>query len=240
MTALADTPLVPAAATPATSDAPAPKAERGSRPLAVATVAAPLLLAGGVLAHPDDTRGVEHTLSTIGGDASLAWTVTHLVEPFAWVLLGITLLLTLPRMAGRRGGALLRTAGVLSAVGYSAVGFIVYAHGETFRFMAATDVEPSVYGPLFEQYEQAMPLAALPSLLGRLGLLLAIIGLLRARTVPVWAALLLVPTVVLMGSAGFLPLALGIALFFGPLVVGLAVCARRVARTGGPALGNRS
>lgn len=237
MTALADTPLAPTAAA---SGTPAPSTERGSRPLAVATVAAPLLLAGGVIAHPDDTRGVEHTLSTIGGDASLAWTVTHLVEPFAWVLFGITLLLTLPRMAGARGGTLLKVAGVLSAIGYSAVGFIVYAHGETFRFMAATDVEPSVYGPLFEQFEQGMPLAALPSLLGRLGLLLAVIGLVRARTVPIWAALLLVPNVVLMGSVGLLPLALGIALFFGPLVVGLAVCARRVARTGGPALGGQA
>jgi hypothetical protein len=137
-----------------------------------------------VAVHPDDTHGVEHTLEAIGGDASFAWTFTHLVEPYAWALFGVALLLVLPRMAGAKGGRFLQVGAWMSWIGYTALAFIVYGHGETFRFMAATDVEPSVYGPLFEQFETGMPLAALPSLLGRVGLLLAVIGLVRARTVP--------------------------------------------------------
>jgi hypothetical protein len=237
MTALADTPL-----TTASTGAPARTAGStgGSKPLAVATVAAPVALAAGVAVHPDDTHGVEHTLEAIGGDASLAWTFTHLVEPYAWALFGLALLLVLPRMAGAKGGRFLRAGAWMSWVGYTALAFIVYGHGEAFRLMAATDVEPSVYAPLFEQFETGMPLAAMPSLLGRLGLLLAVIGLVRARTIPLWASLSLATPVVLMGSAGMLPAFLGMALFFGPLIVGMTVLAVQVARTGGPALGVRS
>jgi hypothetical protein len=237
MTALADTPHV---TTTTTDDSPAGTPTFGSRPLAVATVAAPVALAAGVAVHPDDTHGVEHTLEAIGGDASFAWTFTHLVEPYAWALFGLALLLVLPRMAGAKGGRFLRTAAWMSWVGYTALGLMVYAHGETFRFMAATDVEPSVYAPLFDQFQTSMPLAAMPSLLGRVGLLLAVIGLIRARTVPLWVSLSLLTPVVLMGTMGFLPYWLGMALFFGPLVVGMAGLALRVARTGGPALGVRS
>jgi hypothetical protein len=157
------------------------------------------------------------------------------------VLFGVTLLLALPRMAGVRGGRLLKIGAVLSAIGFSSIGFIVYAHGETYRFMAQTlspgSVEPSVYGPLFERFEQAIPLAAFPSLLGRLGLLLAVIGLVRARTVPLWAAVGLLSPVVFMGTGGGLPIALALGLFFVPLLVGIVYIARHVARTGGPALG---
>jgi hypothetical protein len=103
--------------------------------------------------------------------------------------------------------------------------------------MAATDVDPSTYDALFEQFEVAMPLAALPSMLGRLGLLLGAIGLVRARTVPLWAALPLFVPAVLLGSTGGLPLAVGLPLLLGPMVLSLAFVARRVAITGGPALG---
>jgi hypothetical protein len=219
-----------AAATPSTT-------ERGSRPLAVLTVAAPLLLGTAITLHPDDTGGVERTLTAIGGDDGVRWAAIHLLEPAAWALMGITLLLVLPRMAGQRGRGLLKTAGVFSAIGFPALAMLVYAHGEAFRFMAATDVDPSTYDALFEQFEVAMPLAALPSLLGRLGLLLATIGLLRARTVPRWAALPLFVPAVLLGSTGGLPLALGLPLLLGPMLLSLAVVARRVAVTGGPALG---
>jgi hypothetical protein len=237
MTALADTPLD--TTMPATAGSPTARTG-GSKPLAVAAVAAPVALAAGVAVHPDDTHGVEHTLEAIGGDASLAWTFTHLVEPYAWALFGVALLLVLPRLAGAKGGRFLRIGALMSWIGYTSIGFIVYGHGETFRFMAATDVEPSVYAPLFEQFETGMPLAALPSLLGRVGLLLAVIGLIRARTVPVWTSLALLTPVLLMGTMGFLPYWLGMSLFFGPLIVGMAVLGRTVARTGGPALGVRS
>jgi hypothetical protein len=205
----------------------------------VALAAAPVLLAAGVAVHPDDAHGVERTMEAI--DSSWTWTFTHLVEPYAWALLGIALLLALPRMAGPtgRGRRLLGTAAWMCAVGYVSLGFIVYGHGEAYRHMAATDVEPAAYTELFDRFNEAIPLAALPSLLGRLGLLLAVIGLVRARTVPVWAAALLMGPVALMGAGGMLPMAVGLSLFFGPLVVGCAVLARRVARTGGPALGIR-
>jgi hypothetical protein len=220
--------------------APAPSAggaaRRGSRPLAALTVAAPLLLAASIALHPDDTHGVEHTLTAVAGDERLRWALIHLLEPAAWLLLGLTLLLTLPRMAAGRGRRLLTTAGVFSAVGFSSLALLVYAHGEAFLFMAATDVEPSTYGPLFEQFETGFPLAALPSTFGRLGLLLAAIGLVRARSVPVWAAVLLLLPIALLGSGGSFPLPVGLALTIAPLVVCLAFCARRVATTGGPAL----
>ena len=209
---------------------------RGSRPLAATLVAAPVLLAGSVALHPDDTHGVEHTLRAVGGQDQLLWSVIHLLEPIAWLLMGITLLLALPRMASGRGRRLLTIAAVFAAIGFPSIALIVYSHGEAFLFMASTDVPPSTYGPLFEQYETGFPLAAIPSLLGRIGLLLAAIGLFRARTLPLWAAgLLLVPAFAL-GSTGGLPMAIGIPLLLGPLVAAFAVMARRVATTGGPAL----
>ena len=82
-----------------------------------------------------------------------------------------------------------------------------------------------------------MPLAALPSLLGRVGLLLAAAGLLRARTVPLWAALLLILPALAMGALGGMPLAVGLPMLFGSLLAALVPCALRVARTGGRALG---
>ena len=209
---------------------------RGSRPLAALLLAAPLLLAGGVVLHPDDTHGVEHTLDAVGGSQQLLWSAIHLLEPAAWMLIGITLLFALPRMASDRGRRLLTTAAVFAAIGFSSIALLVYSHGEAFLFMAATDVPASTYEPLFEQYETGFPLAALPSLLGRVGLLLAAIGLIRARTVPVWAAALLLVPAFALGSTGGLPLAIGIPALFGPLVVAVAVIARRVAATGGPAL----
>lgn len=228
----------PRARTDRTADVPArPAAERGSRPLAVLTVAAPLLLAASIALHPDDTGGVERTLTAIGGDDGLRWAAVHLLEPAAWALMGTTLLLALPRMAGRRGRGLLKTAGVLVAVGFTSLAMLVHAHGEAFRHMAATDVDPSTYAALFEQFEVAMPLAALPSLLGRVGLLLATVGLVRARTLPLWAALPLAVPAVLLGSTGGLPLLVGVPLLLGPLVLTLGAVARRVATTGGPALG---
>ena len=223
--------------TAAPDAAPVPPAERGSRPLAVLTVAAPLVLGACIAAHPDDTGGVERTLTAVGGDDAVRWAAIHLLEPAAWALLGITLLLALPRMAGRRGRGLLKTAGVLSALGFTELAWLVYAHGEAFRFVAATDVDPVVHSALFEQFEVAMPLAALPSLLGRIGLLLGTIGLVRARTVPLWAALPLFVPAVLLGSTWGMPLAVGLPLLLGPLVLSLVVVARRVATTGGPALG---
>ena len=214
-----------------------PPVERGSRPLAVLLLAAPLLLAGSIALHPDDRHGVERTITAIGGDDGLQWAVVHLLEPAAWALMGVTLLLALPRMAGRRGRGLLTSAGVASAIGFTALAMLVYGHGEAFRHMAATDVDPVVYDALFRQFEVGMPLAALPSLLGRVGLLLGTIGLVRARTVPLWAALPMVVPAVLLGSGGGLPPVVGLTLLLGPLVLSLAFVARRVASTGGPALG---
>jgi hypothetical protein len=200
-------------------------------------LAAPLLLAGGILLHPDDTHGVERTLAAVGGQDQVLWSATHLLEPVAWMLMGISLLLALPRMASGRGRGLLTTAAVFAAIGFPSIALLVYSHGEAYLFMAATDVPASTYGPLFEQYGVGFPLAAIPSMLGRVGLLLAALGLFRARTVPLWgAALLLVPAFVL-GSTGGLPLAVGIPVTFGPVLGAFAVIARRVARTGGPALG---
>lgn len=209
---------------------------RGSRPLATLLLAAPALLAGGIALHPDDTHGVEHTLRAVGGSQQLLWSVIHLVEPVAWMLMGVTLLLALPRMAADRGRRLLSVAAVFAAIGFPAIALIVYSHGEAFLFMAATDVQASTYGPLFEQYETGFPLAALPSMLGRVGLLLAAIGLLRARTIPVWAATLLLVPAFGLGSTGGLPLAIGIPVTLGPLLVAFGFCARRIAATGGPAL----
>ena len=144
------------------------------------------------------------------------WTLIHMLEPAAWMLLGVSLLLALPRMAGARGGTLLKIAGVLGAIGFSALSLMVYAHGEAFLLMTATDVDPTVYAPLFEQFEVGLPMAALPSLLGRIALLLAVVGLVRAGTVPVWAALPLLVPVVMIGSSGVLPLAVGLTTAFGP------------------------
>ena len=217
---------------PQTDDTPV----RGSRPLAALLLAAPALLAGGIALHPDDTHGVEHTLRAVGGDQQVMWSVIHLLEPIAWLLMGVALLLALPRMASGRGRRLLSTAAVFAAIGFPAIALIVYSHGEAILFMAATDVPASTYGPLFEQYESGFPLAALPSLLGRVGLLLAAIGLFRARTVPVWAAALLLVPALALGSTGGLPLAVGLPVLFGPLLVALGMIARRVATTGGPAL----
>lgn len=209
---------------------------RGSRALATLLLTAPVLLGASIGLHPDDTHGVERTLNAISGDDTVRWGVIHLLEPIAWLLMGVTLLLALPRMASGRGRRLLSTAAVLAAIGFPSIALIVYAHGEAFLHMASTDVAPSTYTALFEKFESGFPLAAIPSLLGRLGLLLAAIGLLRARTVPMWAAGLLVVPAILLGSTGGMPLALGLGVVLVPLMVALGFCARRVASTGGPAL----
>ena len=227
-----------------TTDRSAPRRHRdgvaarsgGSRPLAALTVTAPLLLGTSIALHPDDTHGAEHTITAIAGEEKLQWALVHLAEPAAWLLLGATLLLALPRLAGARGSRLLSTAGVFAAIGFSALAMLVYAHGEAFMFMAASGVEPAVYAPLFEQFESGFPLAAIPSLLGRVGLLVAAVGLIRARTLPVWAGPLLLVPAFALGSTGGLPLALGLAIVLGPLVVVLGTAARRIATTGGPAL----
>ena len=222
--------------TTATAEPTTQKRSGGSKPLAALLLAAPLLLAGSIALHPDDTHGVEKTLGAVGGDDKLLWSVIHLLEPTAWMLMGLTLLFALPRMASGRGRRLLSIAAVFAAIGFPSLALIVYGHGEAFLFMASTDVAPSVYEPLYEKFERGFPLAAIPSLLGRIGLLLAAIGLMRARTIPMWAAGLLMVPAFALGSTGGLPLAIGLPILLGPLLVGLGFCARRIATTGGPAL----
>jgi hypothetical protein len=229
---------VPARTDRTAAPAPAPEAAqtRGSRPLAALLLAAPVLLGASIALHPDDTHGVHRTLTAIGGNEAVRWGLIHLLEPIAWLLMGVTLLLALPRMASGRGRRLLSIAAVFTAIGFPSIALIVYAHGEAFLHMAGTDVAPDTYGPLFEKFENGFPLAAIPSMLGRLGLLLAAIGLLRARTVPMWAAGLLVVPAFLLGSTSGLPLVLGLGVVLVPLMVALGFCARRIASTGGPAL----
>jgi hypothetical protein len=84
---------------------------RGSRLLAGLSVLAPVLVGTGVLFHPDDTKGAEHTLEHLAGDERTMWTIVHLVEPFAWLLVATTLLLALPRLVadGGRAGASCRS-----------------------------------------------------------------------------------------------------------------------------------
>ena len=212
---------------------------RGSRLLAGLSVLAPVLVGTGVLFHPDDTKGAEHTLEHLAGDERTMWTIVHLVEPFAWLLLATTLLLALPRLVadGGRGRRLVSIGSVLAFIGFVSIAFIVYSHGEAFLFMSADGVDRDAMEPLFKQFETGMPLAALPSLLSRIGLIVAGIGLLRSRTVPRWVGVLLLiaPFTMQAGSAG-LPVVLSIVLFLGPLVAAMGGVAGRIATTGGPAL----
>ena len=229
---------------PARTDAPTADVERpvrtrgGSRPLAVALLAAPLALLGGILLHPDDAHGFTRTMEVVR-DGQLQWGAVHLLEPAAWVLLGLAMLLAMPRLAAERGRRPLVAGGVLCAVGFTSIGLIVYGHGEAFLHLSALDPEVTAgYAPLFERFETGMPLAAVPSLLSKVGLLLVAAGLVRARTVPLPVALgVVVAAVVMGGLVAGLPFGLGFVVTFGPFVA-LALCAfRRLATTGGPALG---
>ena len=228
----------PTTGTAASAAAASPAARGGSRLLAAVTAVAPLTVAGGVMLHPDDTQGVHHTLTHIAGDDRVMWMVTHLVEPFGWLLVGATLLLALPRLAPGRGRRIVAPAALLAFVGYASMAFIVYGHGEAFLFMSTSGIDYAAMEPLFEQFESGMPLAAIPSLGAGLGVILAGIGLLRARTVPRWAASLLIvaPVVFALFPKDVLPMAATAVIIFAPLVAGLAGLAPRIANSGGPAL----
>ena len=209
----------------------------GSPTLAKLFVAAPALLATAVLLHPDDTHGAGRTLADIAGDDRGRWIAAHLLEPFSWLLLGVVLLFTLPRLAPGRGRRLAAPAGILGVIGAVAIGFIVYAHGEAFVFMTNTHISHHTLAPLFDQFEdKGMPLAAIPSLGYRLGVLLGGIGLFRARTIPRWAAVLLSVSAVTLSAGSGAPLAVSVVLAIGPLLAVAIASYRTIATTGGPAL----
>lgn len=238
MTDLQPAPVVTSATPTASSTDRATRGRRGSRPLAALTALAPLTVPVAVLLHPDDTGGAKATLDALAGDERALWAATHLLEPLAWLGLGTALLLALPRLAPGRGRRLVTIGAPLAFVGYVCIAFIVYGHGEAFLHMSADGVDRTAMGPLFDIYEDGMPLAALPSLLSRLGVVVAAVGLIRARTIPLWAPLLLLASpFTFSAGATDLPLLVSIPLAFAPLVAPLALIARKVAVEGGPALG---
>jgi len=209
----------------------------GSPILAKLFLAAPVLLGTAVAIHPDDTHGSVHTLAHIAGDDRGRWIAAHLLEPFSWLLLGVVLLFTLPRLAPGRGRRLAVPAAVLGIIGAVAIGFIVYAHGEAFVFMTNTHIDHHTLQPLFDQFEEkGFPLAAIPSLGYRLGVLLGGIGLFRARTVPRWAAVLLSVSAVTLSAGSGAPVPVMIALAVGPMLAVAIASYRTIATTGGPAL----
>lgn len=226
-----------------TMNSDARSAERARRPrdgspgLARLLVAGPVLLATAVVLHPDDTHGAVRTLASIEGGDRARWIAMHLLEPFTWLLIGITLLFALPRLAPGKGRRLAATAGVLAAIGATAIGFIVYSHGEAFVYMTNTHISHATLSPLFDQYEKTgFPLAAIPSLAYRLALVFGGIGLFRARTVPRWAAVLLAVGAVTFAVGDSVPLAASIVLAVGPMLAATIGMYRTVANTGGPAL----
>lgn len=218
-----------------TAEVPAARRRGGSRPLAVAAVAAPLLLAAGVVLHPDDDAGAERLLPELA-ESPLRWALVHMVEPFAWLLLGVVMLLVLPRLAAGRGRRLVVTGGVMCMASFGALGMLTYSHGEAYLFMSQTDTAPAVYAALYDTYLNGVPMAAPFAPLGTLGLAIAAIGLLRARTLPRWSPVLLFVTPVTMLSAGNFGPVIGPIVFLAPLLALLVPAARVVARTGGPAL----
>jgi hypothetical protein len=207
----------------------APRERRGSRLLAAAVIAAPLAVATAVTIHPADTGGAARTLARLAGEDRVMWTIAHVLETYGWLFVGTTLLLALPRLAPDRGRRLVVTGAVLAFIGYASLAFVVYGHGEAYLVMSGEGMDPSAMTPVFEQYQDGMPLAAIPSLLARIGVLLAGIGLLFGRRLPYWVAALVTISPLLASVQPTLPLPLGLLAAFGPMTVAMIAAAPKIA-----------
>lgn len=200
-----------------------------ARLVAGLVVAAPTALATAVLLHPNDTTDAADTLGRIADAERARWIAVHLLEPVAWLALAAVLLLAATIRVGRarwpvRVGALMAAAGAVGAA------LIVYGHGEAYRFMTEPGMDLAAMEPLYDHFNDDVPMAAVFAGLFQPGMLVLGIGLWRARAVPRWAAALIALTpVTMLVTAGAAP-AVGAIVIGLPMIAGLAGSARTIAQ----------
>lgn len=208
-----------------TTTQPKPTAHRARSRAASGVVAlvvgAPLALATAIAIHPQDTSDAAATLARVAGGDRVRWTVAHLLEPLAWLLVALVLLLA-ARLGSGKGKRLVQAGGVLGAIGAAASALIVYGHGEAYLHMTAEGMNLQTMEPLYHRFYEAMPIAGPLAMLFRVGLLLLGAGLFRTKAVPRWAAVLIGLVPLVMGSVATAPMVVTAAVAGGALVAGLA------------------
>jgi type IV secretory pathway VirB2 component (pilin) len=193
-------------------------------------IAAPLALTTAVAIHPADTSDAAATLGRIATGDRVRWTVAHLLEPFAWLVLALVLLLA-ARLGTGKGTRLVQAGGVLGAIGASATALIVYGHGEAYLQMTAGGIDLETMEPLYDRFYEAMPLAAPVAMFFRLGLVLLGVGLFLTKAVPRWAAALITLVPIIMGAVATAPAVVTAVVVGITLVTGMAGCARAIGQS---------
>lgn len=206
------------------------RVDRGTLAMAALLIIAPVLRAVAIVAHPYDTADAATTLALIDQMAG-RWAVVHLVEPIAWVLLGLSgfVLLRLTPDKGRR----LATAGaLLFAIGAVGTAMLVYGHGEAYLFMTDSTVAAADMHDLYAVYHDGVPLAAPLAPLHLLGAFLLAAGLFRSGRVPAVAAFVLAVSVVVPNAIGSETSSMLVAGILGsaPIVAAMAVFAVALVR----------
>lgn len=210
---------------------PATVAQRGSRRqvLTALIAAAPVVLTVAVFIHPNDTDDAAETLARIAGADRARWITAHLLESFA--LLTMAVVLTLVGWAATGSGRnLTRVGGTLAAIGAASTALIVYAHGEAYRFMTQDESTLASMERLYDRFHDGMPMVGPLAMLFMVGMVVLGAGLFRTKLAPVWAAIAIALTPVLMFLVGGSVSAQVAALVGGvPMIVGLAGSAKPVA-----------
>lgn len=197
------------------------------RLVALAMIGAPVLLAlgsllvpGGVDSKADTLRESVAQLQMAGAHRGQVF-LAFLLHVFAGLLL-IPAVGGLTRLVQERGAALATIGGVLAGIGAGFIAALAALFGLTAYFATATELDPAAlaqYQFVMKQDPGAFVLFFV-FLLFPLGMLLLVVGLLRARTVPGWQPwLLLIATVVgffseggVVGAAGGLPLVVALTM----------------------------
>ncbi len=210
---------------------PAAPARRWSREriLTALVAAAPVLLTAAVFIHPNDTDDARESLARIADDDRARWILAHLLEPFSLLTLAVVLALVGWAATGR-GRTVTRVGGSLAAVGAVSMALIVYAHGEAYRFMTEDESDLASMERLYDRFYDGMPMVGPLALLFMVGMVVLGAGLFWTRLVPVWAAIAIAVSPVLMVLVGDAASAQVSALVVGiPMIVGLAGSAKPVA-----------
>lgn len=205
--------------------APTTSPVRRNRRIAL-IAAAPAALTASVMLHPHDTADAGATLAKVAGDDRLRWSLAHIAEPAAWLLMAAALALLAHCLGRGRSGGIVRAGAWLGTVGASTIALMVYSHGEAYLFMTASGIDVGAMHGLYEQYYEGMPLVGPLAMAFQLGMVVLGIGLFRSGAVPRWAAVAIGVTPALMMATGDLaPLVSGVVIGI-PLVAGFASAAR--------------
>jgi hypothetical protein len=197
-------------------------------PTALAAGAA-LAIIGMALHVPGDGSAADVALMRTIDAQPTQWLISHLLLAVGMALVAVGAVAAFRIARGRGGAATAIGAGVM-AVGGSLMSLGDLGHG-VLAYALSGHVDPATSLEIQEAYflNPAVVVLSFGGMLLPVGVVVVGIALLRSRAVPRWAAgvLIVSPILITVGFAsGYRMLLLGI-----PFVVGLAVLARRIARS---------